>query len=234
MINGYSIIRLYGTDCDQVANVISATKGKGISLFLGIFDINNVAKESKDIISAVNGNWDIINSVSVGNELVNNGGASVGQVTAAIGQARDALKAAGYSGPIVTVDTMVAMKAHPELCHASDFCAINCHAFFDGNVLPDGAGDFVQLWAKQVSEAAGGKTVVITETGWPTQGDHNNKAIPSKENQAAAIASIQNALGQNVIIFNAFNDLWKQDSGTTFGAERYWGVHGNAPSHSGG
>lgn len=167
--SSYQVIRLYGTDCNQVANVIAATKGN-VKLFLGIFKIDSLDSEVKAIASAVNGNWGIVNTVSVGNELVNSGGASPAQVTAAIESARSKLKVAGYSGPVVTVDTMVAMKAHPELCKASDFCAINCHAFFDGKTLPAGAGDFVKGWAKQVSDAAGGKQVVITESGWPHQG----------------------------------------------------------------
>lgn len=62
------------------------------------------------------------------------------------------------------------MKNNPELCKASDYCAINCHAFFDGKVTADKAGPFVANWAKMVSDAAGGKTTVITETGWPSQG----------------------------------------------------------------
>lgn len=154
----------------------------------------------------------------------------MGQVTAAIDQVRSTLKAAGYNGPVVTVDTMVAMKANPDLCHASDYCAINCHAFFDGNVAADGAGPFVLDWAQQVSKAAGGKTVVITETGWPTQGDTNGKAVPSKENQDAAIASIKEAFAQNAILYSAFNDLWKKDSANTHNAEKFWGIMGNAPS----
>lgn len=231
MIRGYSLVRLYGTDCDQVANVLAAIRGKGISLFVGIFDITKVQDECQTLIEAVNGDWGSINAVSVGNELLNQGKASVGQVTAAIGQVRDTLKGAGYSGPVVTVDTMVAMKANPELCHASDFCAINCHAFFDGNVVADAAGDFVQQWADLISEAANGKTVIVTESGWPSQGEVNNKAVPSKENQAAAIDSIRLKLGKNVILYNAFNDLWKVDRGDTFGAEKYWGIFGDAPSH---
>lgn len=232
-IRGYSVVRLYGTDCNQIANVLAATRGTGISLFLGLYDITKIQDECQTLIDAVNGDWACVNAVSVGNELLNQGKASVGQVTAAIGQARDILKGAGYSGPVVTVDTMVAMKANPELCHASDFCAINCHAFFDGNVVAEGAGDFVQQWVDMIAEAANGKTVIVTESGWPSQGEANNKAVPSKENQQAAIDSIRLKLGQNVILYNAFNDLWKIDRGDTFGAEKYWGIFGDAPSHAG-
>ena len=34
---------------------------------------------------------------------------------------------------ILTLNLPVAIKNNIELCTASDFCAINCHAFFDGN-----------------------------------------------------------------------------------------------------
>ena len=43
---------------------------------------------------------------SVGNELVNTGQASASQVVAAIASAKTTLKAAGYNGPVATVDTM--------------------------------------------------------------------------------------------------------------------------------
>lgn len=228
MITGYQVIRLYGTDCNQVANVVAATQGK-VSLFLGIYDITSVQAEVATIASGIKGNWALVNTVSVGNELVNSGAASVGQVTAAIGTARSALKQAGYHGPVVTVDTMVAMKNNPALCTASDFCAINCHAFFDGNVLPSGSGAFVKMWAGMVSQAAGGKTVVVTESGWPTQGQANQKAVPSPQNQKLAIDSLKAAFGQNMILYSAFNDLWKKDSGATHGAEKFWGLLGNAP-----
>ncbi|CAD6594249.1 MAG: hypothetical protein ASARMPREDX12_008500 [Alectoria sarmentosa] len=180
---------------------------------------------------AVNGQWSLVNSVSVGNELVNTGQASASQVVAAIGAAKAALKAVGYNGPIATVDTMMAMRNNIELCTASDFCAINCHAFFDGNTLPEDSGQFVQNWVKQISEAAGGKTTIVTESGWPHQGDPNNKAIPSPENQAAAIASLKAAFsgGSNLVLYNSYDDLWKSDSADTYGAEKYWGMVGDSP-----
>lgn len=230
MVAGFSVIRLYGTDCDQIASVLKAIIGRGISLFLGIFDLTQLSDECKEIVDAAKGNWGIIKIVSVGNELVNNGKASVAEVTAAIQLVRSTLKVSGYNGPVVTVDTMTAMKANPELCHASDFCAINCHAFFDGNVYAEGAGHFVRDWAQKVSEATGGMSVVIAETGWPTQGNKNNKAIPSQENHDIAITSIRRLIPENLILYSAFNDLWKEDSENTHDAEKFWGILGNAPS----
>ncbi|KAL8684931.1 MAG: hypothetical protein Q9218_008065, partial [Villophora microphyllina] len=227
-INGYQVIRLYGTDCNQVANVLAATKGSNVKLFLGIFDIAQVQKESETIANAVHGDWSRVNAVSVGNELVNKG-TDPGAVIGAIGQARSALKGCGYSGPVVTVDTMMAMSNHPEICKASDFCAINCHAFFDGKTPAEKSGEFVKGWVDKIGQATG-KTVVVTETGWPTQGDTNGVAIASQDKHQAALSSIKEALSSNVILYSAYNDMWKKNGPGTFNAEQFWGLNGNAPS----
>lgn len=242
-ISGYDTIRLYGVDCDQITKVSAAlqSSGKNTKLFLGIFSLENAQAETQTLITAINGNWGLVSAINVGNELVNQFigshpgdegaiSAYVGKVTGAVNQARSQLRSAGYTGPVVTVDTMVAMKKHIELCTASDFCAINCHAFFDGGVNHDGAGPFVLDWAQQISAAAGGKLTVVTESGWPSRGDPKNKAVPSPSNQAAAVSSLKSSFGQNIIIYSAYNNLWMQDHEGTYNAEKFWGINGN--SHS--
>ena len=229
-ISSYGVIRLYGVDCDQIANVLAATKGKNVQIFAGIFSLTDIPSQVKTITSAVNGDWSVVNTVNVGNELVNSGTASASDVIAGISQAKGLLKAAGYNGPVVTVDTEIAMENNIGLCTASDYCAINCHAFFDPNTSSSGAGAFVLGWAQKISQLAGGKTTVITETGWPSAGDSHNKAVPSPEDQKTALASLQSAFSSNMILFSAYNTPWKKDSSATFGAERFWGIHGQAPS----
>ncbi|KAI4277715.1 MAG: hypothetical protein LQ337_001589, partial [Flavoplaca oasis] len=227
-LSGYDVIRLYGTDCNQVSNVMAATKGSNVKFFLGIFDLAQVQKEAETISNAVKGDWSRVNAVSVGNEMVNKG-TDPGTVIGAIGQARNALKGHGYNGPVASVDTMVAMTNHPEICKASDFCAINCHAFFDGKIPAEKSGEFIKGWVDKIGKATG-KTVVVTETGWPTQGDTNGAAVPSPENHRAAMKSIQGAFSNNVIFYSAYNDMWKKNGQGTFNAEQYWGIMGNAPS----
>ena len=229
-IDKYEVIRLYGVDCNQIANVLVATKGKNVQIFAGIFSLTDIPDQVKTIVSSVNGDWSVVNTVSVGNELVNSGAASAGDVIAGIGQAKSLLKAAGYNGPVVTIDTENAMANNIDLCKASDYCAINCHAFFDPNTAASGAGAFVLGWVEKISSMAGGKTTVVTETGWPHQGSHNNMAIPSPDDQKTAIASLNSAFSNNMILFSAYNTPWKKDNSGTFGAERYWGIYGTAPS----
>lgn len=227
----FSIVRLYGTDCGQLDIVVNAAKQRGLKLFLGIpkekANAGAVGGEVEKIAKALGGSWDIIHTIAVGNEHVNSGG-SVGDTASAVKAAREALSQHGYGGPVVAPDTFVAILNNPDLCQHSDYMAANIHAFFDGKIPASGAGDFVVKQAQLVSEKCGGKKVMITETGWPNQGGVNGDAVPSKENQQAAISSIKQACsgGTQYILFSAFNEAWKQDTGSTFGCEKFWGILG--------
>jgi len=231
---GYSLVRTYGVDCNQTATVLSAAKSKDLKVFAGIFDLTDLAGAVKTISTAANGDWSLFDTISVGNEIVNNGG-SAAQVIAAIGTVRGLLKTAGYTGKVGTVDTLVAARSNPGLCDASDVCTVNCHPFFDGKVTADQAGNFLetQILTLQAVLANKNQEIVITETGWPWQGNSNGVAVPSTANQASAIASIKSKFASkpsSVILFTVFNDMWKKNTAAQFGAEQFWGFLGDSPS----
>jgi exo-beta-1,3-glucanase (GH17 family) len=233
---GYSLVRLYGTDCNQVATALTAARAADpqYSLFVGIFDLSDVSGEVQIIIDAAAGNWANIEVVTIGNELVNDGTASPAAVLAAVASAKAQLEAAGYNGPVGTVDTLVATKANPQLCTGFAKCYVNCHPFFDGNTVAEDAGTFLQTSISQLQAvlADSSQEIVITETGWPWKGGNNGVAVPSVTNQNSAIAAITLAFESNragVIILSAFNDLWKAPG--SLGVEQFWGLNqANSPS----
>lgn len=230
MSGKYSVVRVYGTDCDQVPMMYKAAKKKNMKLFLGIWQPSAVRDEAEKIIAGVNGDWDMVHTVSVGNELVNNGQASPSDIVSAVKSARSILRAAGYQGPVVTVDTFMAVQDHPELCEASDYCAMNAHPFFDSNTHASHAGRWlVDTIARVKSALSTSKRVLVTETGWPTKGMANGLAVPGLENQKLALDSIQKAFAAtpgDIILFSAFNDLWKAKAAATFDADQFWGING--------
>jgi exo-beta-1,3-glucanase (GH17 family) len=233
--SGYSLVRTYGTDCNQVATVLTAAKAKGLKLFVGIYDLGTLSDEVSTIVSAASNDWDSVDTISVGNELVNDGTATAAQVVAAIGTARTLLKTAGYNGKVVTVDTLVATRNNPSLCDASDYCTVNCHPFFDGNTVAADSGSFLttQIATLRAVLSNANQEIVITETGWPWKGETNGVAVPSVANQEAALSSIKSTFSSNpegVVLFTPFNDLWKTNTAAQFGAEQYWGFIGNSPS----
>ncbi|RPA99243.1 glycoside hydrolase [Choiromyces venosus 120613-1] len=223
-LSDFNFLRLYGTDCSQVVNGIAAAKKYGLKLFLGIHNIADSDNEIKNLITMVGGDWAHVYTVAVGNEAVNSGQMSATDVAARVNSARVLLRAAKYDGPVVTADTFVAIMANKALCDASDYVAANCHPFFDGKVVASASGDFLKTQSQNVKNICGGKKVLITETGWPYQGNPNGAAVPSVANQAAAISSIKNAMGLEVVYFTAFDDGWKKDNPATFNAEKHWGI----------
>ncbi|KAF3898742.1 Cell wall glucanase [Trichophyton interdigitale] len=228
-LNEYSIVRSYGVDCNQIAMMLNAAKAYNKKVMLGLFTIQNVDSDLNIFLAAAKNNWAYIYAVAIGNEVVNTGKASANALVNAVNHSRDLLRSNGYNGPVVAVDTVNAMTAHPEICYASDFCAVNIHPFFDPHTSASEAGQFVREQSKAVSNAVyGAKRVIVTETGWPHGGYQNGEAFPSRENQRVAIENIKQAYKDTngeLFLFSAFDDPWKVDGSNTFGAEKYWGIY---------
>lgn len=223
-MSSFPVLRLYGVDCAQVETVLQA-KAPGQKLFLGIFFVDQIEAGVKAIKEAVqkHGSWDDIDTISIGNELVNNGQATVDQMAGYMKTGRKCLAEAGYKGPVVSVDTFIAVINNPGLCDLSDYMAVNAHPYFDFHTSAAMAGPWVLHQIQRVWSACNGnKKVVITETGWPTQGQTYGKAIPSKANQKMALESIKATCGDSAILFTAFDDYWKPDG--PYGVEKFWGM----------
>ncbi|CCD23096.1 putative family 17 glucosidase NDAI_0B00620 [Naumovozyma dairenensis CBS 421] len=223
-LKDFPVIRLYGTDCNQVENVY---KGKTSSqkLFLGVYYVDQIQASVDTIKAAVEkyGSWDDVVTVSIGNELVNSNQATPSQVGQYVATGRSALTSAGYTGPVVSVDTFISVINNPELCKYSDYMAVNAHAYFDKNTVAQDSGDWLLQQIQRVWTACdGAKDVVITESGWPSKGETYGVAVPSKANQADAVNSIKKVCGSSTYLFTAFNDYWKADG--PYGVEKYFGI----------
>ncbi|RDA90923.1 hypothetical protein CP533_5345 [Ophiocordyceps camponoti-saundersi (nom. inval.)] len=223
----YSLVRIYGTACNQVRNVLKAAKAHKMKVFLGIWDPNDLQNEMNIIGNEVNGDWESVHTISVGNERVNSQQSSPSDIADAVAKARIGLQELGYNGSVVTVDTFGQYRDHKKLAEASDYCAINAHAFFDHTSPADQAGPWLM---RNVKDACGDSTrIVVTETGWPTQGPKNGLAVPGVEQQAAALRSINEAFASDaenpvqIIHFSAFDDKWKNPG--DLGVEQYWGIY---------
>ena len=221
-MTGYSIVRIYDTICNEVALVTAEAAQRGMKVFAGVLDVSgDIVSAVQEVVSQAGSNLGVIDTISIGNEWVqDNGPGSVPVVLAAIAAARAALDGV-YSGSIVTVDTAGSLISNPALCTASDYCAANCYAFFDPNTAAADAGSFVQSQAAAVANANPGKTVVISESGW-AWADHSSSPNPkaTEDQQAAAISSLRAAFSSNLILFQAFDTLYK---GTSY--EGYFGMY---------
>ena len=223
---GFSKVRIYGVDCDQVSLVIQAASSHNMKVFAGLTDITNFDTDMASFISQVDSQsgWDMIDTFSVCNECVNDGTESVNDVVNAIANVRGLLAKTAFSGSVVTVDTFNQLESsvNTALCDSSDYCAANCHAYFDDQVSCQSAGSYVREQYNAIAKMYPNKPVVITESGWPYEGPSNGAAIASLQCQQEAIASLKAEFSSNLFLFTAFDDLWK-DSLT----EQSFGIFGH-------
>lgn len=234
-LSGYKIIRLYATDCSGIENVLESISSNQ-QVFLGVWNLDQASVEGgltdiKKAVEASSKGWNYVHTISIGNERVNDGEATVGDINSALSIARSWLKAnvPQYTGYVVTVDTLVAVKSNPGLCTASDYLAVNCHPYWDGGVQPQNSGPWLLEQIQGLKAVCGNsKEILITETGWPSQGKTFGNCVPSKENQQLALQSIVSSLGSKAFAFTMYNDYWK--SGGSYDVEQFWGVFGDPPA----
>lgn len=232
-MSSYKVVRIYGMGCNIIPLAVQNALKNGQTIMGGAYlsnkgngeDLSTVITTWKNAIDQyANGSWNVLKLFSVENERLNDHDMTASEIVDAIRRGRDQLRGVGYNGPVGAVDTVPATIDNPSICQASDVVMVNCHPFFDANTVAEDAGAFVKGQVERVKTACNTDRVVVTETGWPHQGDANGKAVPSPDNQAKALASIRSEFTSDVFIHNSFDSLWKSDWASSFNAERYWGV----------
>jgi exo-beta-1,3-glucanase (GH17 family) len=217
---GIQEVRIYGNDCNYMATVLTVCKMLGLKVNQGFWissaGVDSIDSAVDDLIKyitsgAANFGWEIFSYLTVGNEAVISNYCTVDALISKIAQVKGQLQAAGYTGQITTSEPPVTFENHPELCTQSaiDFVGINPHSYFDASSSAADAGTFVAGQIGIVKQYCGSKNIVVTETGYPNQGNTNGANVPSPENQLIAVQSILDVVGTDVTILTTFADLWK-------------------------
>jgi exo-beta-1,3-glucanase (GH17 family) len=126
--------------------------------------------------------------------------------------------------PVGTADTYNELLAHQNVTDACDVIFPNYYPYWEGKNLTY-AIHYIQLWHQQIVTAAKGKPVVISETGWPSEGNSTGDAAPSPENAAYFFLNFVSWARTNNIsyfYFEAFDELWKGEG--TVGVGPHWGL----------
>jgi exo-beta-1,3-glucanase (GH17 family) len=166
---------------------------------------------------AAAGDADIL---AVGNEVLLRGDLDEDELLGYIARARDA--APGL--PVGYVDAYFLFEQHPRLVEACDVILINCYPFWEHCPI-DYAVAYMKEMHRRAVAVANGKKVIISETGWPTQGDAFGDSVPGYENglnyflEAAGWADEN---GVELFYFSSFDESWKVGDEGDVGA--YWGL----------
>jgi exo-beta-1,3-glucanase (GH17 family) len=126
--------------------------------------------------------------------------------------------------PVSYADQHEMLLLHPEVIDAVDVVFVNYYPYWSGVSL-ENAIKVIDAWHKQVMVASDGKTVYVSESGWPDCGDTIGPAVPSSDNSAQYFISfISWARYESIpyFYFETFDEEWKTESEGPQGA--CWGV----------
>lgn len=122
------------------------------------------------------------------------------------------------------VDAYYEFVRRPAITDACDVLYINCYPFWEGCHI-----DYSLVYMKNmyfsVLQAARGKRVVISETGWPDTGVAFKASEPSVDNALRYFINAQKwSLEENIemMYFSSFDEAWKVEKEGDVGA--FWGL----------
>ncbi|MCB9035492.1 MAG: glycosyl hydrolase [Lewinellaceae bacterium] len=161
-----------------------------------------------------------VDIAAVGNEVMYRKDLTEEELLGYIARVKEALPGTtvGY------VDAYYEFSVRPNITAACDVILANCYPYWESCHI-----DYSLMHAKQMYyqalHAGQGKKVIITETGWPSQGTGLGDAQPSMENALRYFLNIQQWSAQDgieVFYFSSFDEAWKVGAEGDVGA--YWGL----------
>jgi len=174
-------------------------------------EIESIIKVAKE------GNADI---VAIGNEVLLRGDLTEDEIIKFIQKVKLEIP----NIPVGYVDAYYEFVNHPLICNVCDVILANCYPFWEGYPIEHSLAYLKNMYQLAVN-AAKGKKVIISETGWPNLGSPDRSAVPSYEN---ALRYFINAFSwaeqENIdmFYFSSFDETWKIEKEGDVGA--YWGL----------
>lgn len=202
-------IRTYGVGLNQIiipkiANEYGITCATGV--WIGTNNTENI-KEIEKGLSVAN----VSSMLIIGNEVLFKGDLAETELIEYINHAKNQT-----SIPVTTAEPWYTWLDHPDLAKISDMLLIHIHPFWESSVFidepsgPEILANYTISIFNQVQETFPNKEVIITETGWPSDG----RLDCSEETQKQYYKALIPLLLDNCIkyyTFEAFDEIWKHE-----------------------
>lgn len=125
---------------------------------------------------------------------------------------------------------VAAVKEHAavgrRIAEHCDVVMVNIHPFFAPASIEEAVQSSFDGSLRRLLElyAPAGKTIIVGETGWPSAGPPNGRAVPNAENQRRFIYELTHyarTRALSVFLFEMFDEPWKNEAG---GIGPHWGI----------
>ena len=193
----------------------------GLKTMVGVWLDDDRENNERELAGAIEvaraGHADIL---AVGNEVLLRGDLPEDELVDYINHAKRAVPDVdvGY------VDAYFKFVDHPRVTEACDVILANCYPFWESCPAEYSLLYMKDMYRRAV-QAASGKKVIISETGWPDTGTPEGGAVPSVENALKYFINTYQWAeeeGIEVFYFSSFDETWKVDKEGDVGA--YWGL----------
>ena len=183
-------------------------KEKGLKTMVGAWIGNDKVQNEKEIEALISlaksGQVDI---AAVGNEVLLRNELNKEEMIGYIRRVKEALP----NTPVGCVDTYYQFVENADLVDVCDVILANCYPFWEGCSI-ENATQYLEKMESVTKDASQGKPVIITETGWPDEGENTNLAEPSATNAMKYFINV-NKWRQDqeveLFYFSSFDESWK-------------------------
>jgi exo-beta-1,3-glucanase (GH17 family) len=193
----------------------------GLKTLVGAWLGDDKEKNAIEVESLIElSNQGYVDIAAVGNEVMYREELTEDQLLEYIRQVKTALPTI----PVGYVDAYYEFENRPAITELCDVILTNCYPYWEGC-----AQEYALLYMKDMyrrtQQVAGGKPVIISETGWPNKGVGFHGAIPSNRNALAYFINAQKWSAEDdvpMFYFSSFDEGWKVGAEGDVGA--YWGL----------
>ncbi len=161
-----------------------------------------------------------VDIAAVGNEVMYRKELTEDQLIEYINRVKEALPGI----PVGYVDAYYEFSHRPGITEACDVILANCYPYWEGCPMEYSLNHMREMYG-QAADAGKGKRVIITETGWPSEGGSLKGAVSSAENALKYFINTQAWSAKediDIFYFSSFDESWKVGAEGDVGA--YWGL----------
>jgi exo-beta-1,3-glucanase (GH17 family) len=214
-------IRTFGTT-DGLEKAGLVARSLGLKVAIGAWLGPDTAANERQIANLISiaqaGQCDL---AIVGSEVLLRGDLSEAQLIDYVKRVRQAIPA---GIPVTTADVYGQLLAHPNVIAIVDVVMANFYPYWEGTRIDLAMGALHARYG-DVKAAAGGKPVLVSESGWPSGGNQQGAAVPSPENASFFFLNFVSwARANNVqyFYFESLDESWKARYEGPQGA--HWGI----------
>ncbi len=208
--------------CTEGNELIPAiAKEHGLNTLVGAWLGDDAEKNEEEIAKLIElANAGLVDIAAVGNEVLYRKDLEEDQLLDYIRRVKEQIPHI----PVSYVDAYYEFAARPAITELCDVLLCNCYPYWEGTSLEDSLQHMRQMFYL-VRSVANGKRVIISETGWPSEGESLGGSNPSRLNAMkyfinANLWSHDEEI--EMFYFSSFDESWKVGDEGSVGA--YWGI----------